>query len=99
MRSKILLVVVIILGAYEGACQETVFGLLKKNEKMADRYFEERNFQEALNLFQTAARKNPRDYELRLKIARCHYFLKQYPKASDSYEQYLKAGQQFPPKD
>jgi tetratricopeptide (TPR) repeat protein len=92
MRSTILLVVVIIFGAYEGACQETVFGLLKKNEKMADRYFEERNFQEALNFFQAAARKNPRDYELRLKIARCHYFLKQYPKASDSYEQYLKAG-------
>jgi len=99
MRSTILLVVVIIFGAYEGACQETVFGLLKKNEKLADRYFEERNFQEALNLFQAAARKNPRDHELRLKIARCHYFLKQYPKASDSYEQYLKAGQPFPPKD
>ena len=65
--------------------QETVFALFKNDLKLADRYFEDRDYQNALKLYKSFARKHP-SKDVDLKIARSHHFLKQYHEAIAAYE-------------
>jgi tetratricopeptide (TPR) repeat protein len=82
-----------------GLCQETVFTLLKSETRLADQYFQRKNFKGALNLYETIARKRSSAKDIVLKIGRCHYFLKQYREAIAVYDEHVKAGNNLPVQD
>ena len=69
--------------------QETVFALFKNDLKLADQYFENNDYQSALKLYKSYARKHP-SKDVDLKIARSHHFLKQYREAISAYEKYVR---------
>lgn len=85
-----LMVVICALG------QQTVFGLFKSDGSLANRYYEDKNYQDALQLYQNAARKKPSVSEHELGIARCYYSLKQPEQAIGYYDKYLKEKQTLP---
>lgn len=65
--------------------QETVFSLFKSELKLADEYFERRDYQNALRLYKHVAKKKPSP-EIELKIARTHHLLNQYDETVAVYE-------------
>lgn len=87
---SILILAVVLLQGLDGRCQETVFSLLKSDLKLADDYFENSDYHNALSLYQSMANKKPSP-TLQLKIARSHLFLKQYREAVSVYEQHTKS--------
>jgi tetratricopeptide (TPR) repeat protein len=96
MRTKLLyLVFLLLFPIISVRAQETVFALLKRDQKLADQYFAERNYRGALMLYDDVAKKKPSEGELQLKIARCFYFLKQYSKAAEAYNQCAVKGYKF----
>lgn len=100
MRGKVFFAVVVLMFAGSaGECQETVFALLRKESKLADDYFEENSFPNALELYLNALKKNPESVELRLKVARCYYLLKDFRNATRWYQQGSEEKQSLPPQD
>jgi tetratricopeptide (TPR) repeat protein len=85
MKIKLTLCMLLVLIASTAMSQETVFALFKNDLKLADRYFEDRDYQNALKLYKSFARKHP-SKDVDLKIARSHHFLKQYHEAIAAYE-------------
>lgn len=75
-----------------GGAQTTAFGLFQGDRKLADQYFEEGDFQSALKLYSGSINKRKSSKDLYLKIAQCHYSLKEYKKAMDAYDSYAKEG-------
>ncbi len=80
----------VLLFASTAVSQETVFALFKNDLTLADKYFENRDYQSALKLYKNVARKRP-SKDVELKIARSHHFLKQYHAAIAAYEKYIKS--------
>ena len=78
------------LSALHAVGQETVFALLKNDLRLADKYFEAKDYQTALELYNVVARRRP-SKEVDLKIARSHHFLKQYKKAVAVYEKHAQS--------
>ncbi len=79
--------------------QETMFALLRKDANLGDDYFVENDFQDALAQYENALKKNPSAVDVRLKIARCHYHLKNYKEALEVYEQLATEKEIIPQKD
>lgn len=73
------------------AQQETVFSLLKSDQRIADEYYANGNYARALNLYSSLYRRNANAGDIRLKIGRCYYFMKQYRKAATVFENYFHA--------
>lgn len=91
MKIKSLLcLLVILLTSHRVLCQETVFALFKNGLTLADAYFDNKDYQRALQLYLYVAKKNP-SKEVELKIARAHHFLKQYDKSIAVYEKHARA--------
>jgi hypothetical protein len=86
------------MAAKGAGCQQTVFTLLKNTTRTADQYYRDRNFYGALQLYSDASQKQPGNIDLKLKLARCHYALKEYNNASRCYEAYATR-QALPPED
>jgi hypothetical protein len=84
------MVIAVISIAMDGQCQQTVFALLRNEIKLGDEYYEEKNYLGALQSYRNAARKDPGLAELQLKIGRCYYSLKQFPKAIAAYDACMK---------
>ena len=80
-------VISLFLIANIGRSQETVFELWKSDLKLADRYFENRDYHQALKLYRHVVKKKP-NREVELKIARTYHLLKQYDKAVMFYEKH-----------
>jgi tetratricopeptide (TPR) repeat protein len=95
----LLVMALLLMVVPEGLAQETVFSMLKNDEKRGDEYFKGNNFHAALTSYRHAARKNSSDSEIHIKIARCYYFLKVYDKAIALYERYLTDNKKAFPKD
>lgn len=87
IRSLYCIILVLILSASSAIGQETVFALLKNDLRLADNYFENRDYRNALMLYLNVAKKNP-SKEVELKIARSYHFLKQYHQAVAVYEKH-----------
>jgi hypothetical protein len=87
-RNIILLAALQISIAIPGRGQETMFAVLKPDLKLANEYFESKNYHQALNLFYDIAARDAQA-DIYLKIARCHYFLKQYPQTVSAYDRYI----------
>jgi WD40-like Beta Propeller Repeat len=77
--------------------QETVFELWKSELKLADSYFENRDYYHALELYRHVVKKKP-TREVELKIARSYHLLKQYDKAVKFYEKHASTNN-LPVKD
>jgi tetratricopeptide (TPR) repeat protein len=80
-------------------CQETVFSLLKNDARLADEYYQEKNYKAALKLYTNLYHKNSNSGNLRLKIARCYYFLKEYRQAVTAFEYYVRTKPSMSPID
>jgi hypothetical protein len=65
--------------------QETVFSLLEPDLKRADKYYNKKNYSDALSLYQSISRKKPSS-DINLKIARSYHFLKNYKQAIAAYD-------------
>lgn len=76
--------------------QQTVFTLLKNDERLADQSMTEKNYQQALKLYKRAVKKGRSEKSIDLKMARCLYLLKAYP---DAIAMYSKYGDDLPPAD
>lgn len=74
------------------SAQSTVFNILKKELTLADNYYDDRNYRYALKIYLRIASRDPSDAEMRIRIARCHYLLRQYDEACKWYEQELQSG-------
>jgi hypothetical protein len=85
--------------AHVGSGQETVFGIFKKDGRLADEYFRERRFNEALQLYKSQTTGRHSSPDVHLKIARCYYFLKNYPKAIASYRLFQNQSGKLPASD
>ena len=70
----------------EAQSQETVFGLLKKDLQRADEYVKQKNFRAALTLYSNYLRNHKVENNVRVKIARCYFSLKQYGEAVRNFE-------------
>jgi tetratricopeptide (TPR) repeat protein len=79
--------------------QQTVFGLFRSDIKTADQLYDRKSYQQALSLYQNAADRNLADFSLHLKIARCHYYLRQYHLADKAFEKFLTKGSSLQPQD
>jgi tetratricopeptide (TPR) repeat protein len=79
---------IFVLFASAAMSQETVFALFKNDLKLGDRYFEDKDYQNALKLYKSFSRKHP-SKDVDLKIARSHHFLKQYHEAIAAFEKYV----------
>jgi hypothetical protein len=78
--------VILCLLIREGSAQDTVFGLLKGDEKSGDKSFEQRNYYSALQYYLNARSSN-QDELLSMKIARCYHLTKKHTLAINEYEQ------------
>lgn len=86
---------VLVASVKPAVCQETVFSVLGNPLKKADKHFNNRNYLDALSLYQSIAkRKSSRDLEL--KIARSHHLLKNYKQAIEVYDKYIIANKISP---
>lgn len=79
--------------------QESILGLLKSDLKLAEEYFQKRNYQRALSLYQEIARKGSATPEAELQIARCFFLMKQYGDAAASWEVILRKNKNVPSGD
>lgn len=90
-------IISLFLVATTGQCQETIFELLKSELRLADSYFENQDYHNALELYCHVEKKKP-SRELELKIARAYHLLKQYDKAVMFYEKHARSNS-LPVKD
>lgn len=70
--------------------QETVFALLKNDERLADSYYEQHNYKAALELYKKSLRKHGTS-DVSLKMARCYFSLKDYAHAIEQFGHVIKA--------
>jgi len=79
--------------------QENVFALLKSDLRLADKYYDEKNYQKALQLYWKASENNSESVNLKMKIARCYFFLKEYKRATSIYETCKQSTTELPQRD
>jgi tetratricopeptide (TPR) repeat protein len=85
--------------AWQPVCaQETVFALLKNDERLADSYYDQRNYKSALELYRKSSRKSG-SAKIAVKMARCYYSLKQFAEAVKSFADVSKIGGALSPED
>jgi tetratricopeptide (TPR) repeat protein len=66
--------------------QDNVFALVKTDIRLGDEYFARKNYARALELYWNVYKKNADASSVKLKIARCYYFLKEYQEAVSIFE-------------
>lgn len=93
---NIALATLIILCAIDSSAQETVFALLKSDQKRADEYFREKNFESALKYYSSVSERKKLSPTLILQIAESSYFLKKYRQAVEAYELFLSTNAPLP---
>ncbi len=85
-RALSIIGLLMILSCSDVWCQETVFTLLKKNSRLADDYYQNKNYQAAIPIYEKLYKRDPLSTTLPIKIARSFYFLKEYEKAITAFE-------------
>ncbi|MCB0488434.1 MAG: tetratricopeptide repeat protein [Cyclobacteriaceae bacterium] len=71
--------------SFSGFSQENVFGLFKSDASLAMSAYNDKNYAEAIQLFNDVLAKTPGDKRAHLHLARSFYALKEYDKAVESY--------------
>lgn len=83
----------------QAIAQESIFRLFQKDIELADKYFESKDYHQALEEYQHVARKNKHPDDIHVDIARCYYFLKQYANAIDHYKRHISRGNELAAED
>jgi tetratricopeptide (TPR) repeat protein len=73
----------------------SVFSLVKKDERLADEYMRKKDYRNALELYKGKYNRRPDNHDIGLKIASCYYLLKEYQSAFAAYEQLAKSNVTF----
>ena len=88
---KFLLYIASLLFCFCAHAQETVFELFKKNERLANVYYNEKKYQAAYDLYTQLYKKDSSSTSLPLLMARCAYQLKNYHATCVLYRKSPKA--------
>jgi tetratricopeptide (TPR) repeat protein len=95
MRNKVrnifLVAALLTLNLNPASAQDNVFSLLKSDIRLADEYFAKRNHRKALDIYWNIYKRNAAAVDVKIKIARCYYGLREYSQAAAVYETLLKA--------
>ena len=96
VKSSVLITFLILLNPFFIFSQHTsVISLLKSDERLADEFFKKQDYHNALQLYESKYQRNQKDNDIGFKIARCHYLLKRYQAAFNTYDNLAKAGNNF----
>jgi len=100
MRNKLtfFLISALMFISFDNQGQETVFSMLKSDLKLADGYFTNKRYYQALDLYQNYLNET-RSSEVYLRIAHCYFYLKQYTQSLVAYDDYMRAHQSLPAKE
>src|SRR5688500_14035547 len=93
MRGFFVLIFIIRLSCQLCSGQESVFGLLKDSKNTGNEFYEQGDYEHALKYYNLIKGRKAEDNNLRCKISRCYYFLKDYPNALIHYK---KLKSEFP---
>ncbi|HYC86742.1 MAG TPA: hypothetical protein VEB86_16025 [Chryseosolibacter sp.] len=99
MKTRLIMLVIVALWPAVPRAQETVFGLLKNDLQHANEYFASKNYYPALGLYLRVAKKDPGHSVVYLRIARCHFYLKEYSQAIEAYDTYRRRENTLPAED
>src|SRR3954471_15269817 len=91
MRTKRMILIIILtwlIVCQFASAQETVFTLFKKQSRLADEYYQNKNYSAALQIYSNLYKKDS-TASLPIKIAQCFYFLKEYRKSIEEFKQAL----------
>ncbi len=92
---RCLMSIIFIASTLRVAGQETVFSLMKSNIRLADDYYNQKNYKAALDLYVRTARTRTIT-SLPAKIGRCQFALKNYEGAVASFEKYSVSSLSLP---
>lgn len=93
-----LLVTVIGLARTPGYAQETIFSIMKSDNRKASEMFASRKYRQAARLYQSLADRAP-NAEYYLALARAHYYLHEPAESSRWFKKYLNSGENLPETD
>ena len=96
---NIYLMVLLFAMNYTSYAQESIISLLKNELRLADAQFDDENYNSALAKYLNIDSERARSAEVKIKIARCYFFLHQYGKAASYYKAAQKAKEKIPPAD
>jgi len=83
--------VALLMFSNKASGQQTVFTIMKHDSELAQSFFEQGNYREAVEIFSRQLRQGA-GKETHIKLARCYFALKEHQNAVASYEQYQQAG-------
>lgn len=96
---KVCLLALLFFVSFFSYAQESVLSLLKNDIHVADAYLEQKSYHSALQKYLNMASRKSYVQEVKIKIARCYFFLHQYSKAATYYQAAEKANEKIPPAD
>ena len=90
-HSALLSLAILFIATGQAVGQETVFGLFRKDVRLAHQYLSEHRFDDALAIYLEEASKAPSG-ALSINVARCYYALRDYVATVQWYEKSAAAG-------
>jgi tetratricopeptide (TPR) repeat protein len=85
---KAVFIFICIIACQASYGQESVFGLLKDNQRIGDQFYEEGDYENALKAYKLIKAKKGTNKELEYRLSRSHYFVKDYKHALIHYDKY-----------
>lgn len=85
MIKQISILVLFVGYVTSSGAQETIFSILKKQERQADKFYDEKNYKAAIAIYSKFYAKDSTSTIWPAKIGRCAYFLKDYKRAIRSF--------------
>src|SRR5690242_4645141 len=85
----------LLLAGYSALGQETVFSIMKSDNRRASELFSSRRYREAARLYESMADRAP-NAQYYLALARAHYYLHEPAEAARWYEKYIGLGSDLP---
>jgi len=99
MKRLFCYIVLLLLATTAGICQETVFTGLKSDVKRADNFYKNKSYQNALDLYLSAERKEKGGDDIYLKLARTCYQLKDFENSVSWYMAHIEKNTEIPDED
>ena len=91
VAATLLLIAFGVIGwAPEARSQQTLFDLFKSKSKRADQYYKDGDYLQAMTLYRALLKKDSANRDVVSRLARCHYFLKDYKAVVRTYETSVK---------
>lgn len=68
---------------------QSVFTLVKNQQKLADHSLSERSYQQAIEQYELLIKRNPKNINNNFQLAQCYYHIRQFEKCASRYERLL----------